>query len=364
MAFKLPELPYAVNSLEPFFDEKTMMIHHGKHHAGYTNKLNAAIAGTSLEKLSIKGILKNAGKHGAGVRNNGGGFFNHSLFWKILSPKGGGKPKGSSNFGKAFNRSFKSFEDFKTQFSTAAQTRFGSGWAWLCVNKSGGLFVTSTPNQDNPLMDVADKKGTPILGLDVWEHAYYLKYQNKRPDYVQAFFNLINWDQVNANYEAALVSNKKENSIKSTSSKNSKLMKSTAKKATAKKPKAKKATAKRKPTAKKKVAKKATAKKATAKKKPTAKKATTRKTTAKKSTAKKATAKRKPAAKKKTTAKKTTAKKSTAKKKTTAKKTTAKRKPVAKKKSTAKKTTARKTTAKRKPARKKVSLRRSAAKKK
>jgi len=204
MAFKLPDLPYDYKALQPHLDARTMKIHHTKHHAGYTAKLNAAIEGTPLAKKKIEDILKGASKHGAGVRNNGGGFYNHSLFWKVMSPEGGGEPKPTSKLGKAMAKSFKGYDDFKGQFKAAAGTRFGSGWAWLCVNKKGGLFVTSTPNQDNPLMDCAEKKGTPILGLDVWEHAYYLKYQNKRPDYVEAFFNVINWTEVSKLYNKAV----------------------------------------------------------------------------------------------------------------------------------------------------------------
>lgn len=203
MAFKLPDLPYDFDALQPHIDKRTMKIHHDKHHAGYTNNLNAAIKGTDLAEKSIEDILKKASKHGAGVRNNSGGYYNHSLFWKVMSPKGGGEPSAKSKLGKAMTKAFKDYETFKSTFSTAAGTRFGSGWAWLCVNKAGNLFITSTPNQDNPLMDVAEKKGTPILGLDVWEHAYYLKYQNKRPDYVAAFFNVINWDEVSKRYNAA-----------------------------------------------------------------------------------------------------------------------------------------------------------------
>jgi Fe-Mn family superoxide dismutase len=203
MAFKLPKLPYDFKALEPNIDAKTMEIHHGKHHAGYTSKLNAAIEGTPLEKSSIEDILKKAGKHGDAVRNNGGGFYNHSLFWKVMSPDGGGEPSANSKLGKAITKSFKSFENFKDEFSKAAGSRFGSGWAWLCARKSGTLFITSTPNQDNPLMDVAEKKGTPILGLDVWEHAYYLNYQNRRPDYIDAFFNVINWKEVAKMYNKA-----------------------------------------------------------------------------------------------------------------------------------------------------------------
>ncbi len=203
MAFKLPKLPYDYKALEPHVDAKTMEIHYGKHHAGYTAKLNAAIKDTPLAKKKIEDILKKASKHGAGVRNNGGGFYNHSLFWSVMSPNGGGEPKATTKLGKAMAKSFKSYDAFKAEFSAAAGTRFGSGWAWLCARKSGGLFITSTPNQDNPLMDCAEKKGTPILGLDVWEHAYYLNYQNRRPDYVAAFFNVINWDEVSKRYNKA-----------------------------------------------------------------------------------------------------------------------------------------------------------------
>jgi Fe-Mn family superoxide dismutase len=193
MAFKLPDLPYAFDALEPHIDARTMEIHHDRHHAGYTNNLNNAIAGTNLEGKSIEDILANVSGNGA-VRNNGGGYYNHNLFWTILSPNGGGAPDGA--LGDAINSKFGSFDGFKDEFSKAAATRFGSGWAWLIVDRAGNLAVTSTPNQDNPLMDVAEVKGTPILGLDVWEHAYYLKYQNKRPDYIQAFWNVVNWTEV------------------------------------------------------------------------------------------------------------------------------------------------------------------------
>jgi len=203
MAFTLPDLPYAQDALEPHIDARTMGIHHGKHHNGYTNKLNAAIAGTELEGKSIKEILANVSKHGAGVRNNGGGYFNHCLFWEVMSPDGGGEPSDKMNIKKAIDRDFGSFEEFKSQFAKAAGTRFGSGWAWLVVDDKDGLHITSTPNQDNPLMDVADVKGTPILGLDVWEHAYYLNYQNRRPDYVQAFFNVVDWAVVSKKYNDA-----------------------------------------------------------------------------------------------------------------------------------------------------------------
>ena len=194
MAFELPDLPYAHNALEPYIDARTMEIHHGKHHAGYTSKLNAAIEGSDLAGQSIEDILANVSKHGAGVRNNGGGYYNHCLFWEVMSPNGGGEPTGA--LADAINNSFGSFENFKDEFSKAAATQFGSGWAWLCDMGGGKLEVCSTPNQDNPLMDVTDCGGTPILGLDVWEHAYYLNYQNRRPDYINAFFNVVNWDNV------------------------------------------------------------------------------------------------------------------------------------------------------------------------
>lgn len=199
MAFELPKLPYAYDALEPHFDARTMEIHYSKHHAGYTNKLNAAIEGKDLG--SIEDILAKAGELGVGIRNNGGGYYNHSLFWEILSPNGGGEPTGE--LAEAINKAFGSFDEFKKAFSAAAATRFGSGWAWLCVKEGGEVAVCSTPNQDNPLMDVADCSGTPILGLDVWEHAYYLNYQNRRPDYISAFWNIVNWEKVAANYAAA-----------------------------------------------------------------------------------------------------------------------------------------------------------------
>ena len=200
MAFSLPELPYATDALEPHIDTKTMEIHHGKHHNGYTTKLNAAIEGTDLENQSIQDILANISKYSMAVRNNGGGYFNHDLFWKVMSPNGGGNPTGA--LAEAINDSFGSFDSFKEAFSKAAATRFGSGWAWLVVN-NGKLEVTITPNQDNPLMDIVEDSGTPILGLDVWEHAYYLNYQNRRPDYISAFFNVINWDEVARRFESA-----------------------------------------------------------------------------------------------------------------------------------------------------------------
>lgn len=201
MSFKLPDLPYAYDALEPHFDARTMEIHHSKHHNGYTTNLNAAIEGSDDEGASIESLLGNVSTRSTAVRNNGGGFYNHSLFWTVLSPNGGGKPSGA--LAEAIDKKFGSFEDFKEEFSSAAKTRFGSGWAWLIVDKRGDLGVSSTPNQDNPLMDVADVKGTPILGLDVWEHAYYLNYQNRRPDYVSAFWNIVNWDEVSKRYEAA-----------------------------------------------------------------------------------------------------------------------------------------------------------------
>ena len=198
MSFKLPKLPYAYDALEPHIDARTMEIHHSKHHNGYTNNLNNAIAGTELEGKSIEEICANPGLSGA-TRNNGGGYYNHSLFWQIMSPNGGGKPSG--DIGAAIDSAFGSFEAFKDEFSKAAATQFGSGWAWLCVS-NGKLEVCSTANQDNPIMGEGCK-GTPILGLDVWEHAYYLNYQNRRPDYIEAFFNVINWDEVAKRYAAA-----------------------------------------------------------------------------------------------------------------------------------------------------------------
>ncbi len=193
MSFTLPKLDYAYNALEPHIDGRTMEIHHTKHHQGYINNLNNAIQGTALEGKSIEEILANISSAPMAVRNNGGGHYNHELFWKMLSPNGGGTPKGALL--EAINSAFGSFEQFKDEFAKAAATRFGSGWAWL-VKTEKGLVITSTPNQDNPLMDIAEVKGTPILGLDVWEHAYYLNYQNRRPDYISAFFNVINWDEV------------------------------------------------------------------------------------------------------------------------------------------------------------------------
>lgn len=202
MAFELPKLAYDFNALEPHIDARTMEIHHGKHHAGYVNNLNAAIEGTDLASKSIEDILANVSKASVAVRNNGGGHFNHSLFWSVLSPNGGGAPQG--DLAAAINSQFGSLDALKEQFNKAAATRFGSGWAWLCVKADGSLEVCSTPNQDNPLMDVETNgcAGTPILGLDVWEHAYYLNYQNRRPDYISAFWNVINWDEVARRYQA------------------------------------------------------------------------------------------------------------------------------------------------------------------
>ena len=193
MSFQLPNLSYNHDALEPHIDSKTMQIHHGKHHAGYTNKLNAAIEGTDLEGKSIEEILKNLDMNNSAVRNNGGGYYNHCLFWEIIGPNCGGSPSGK--LADAINKNFGSFDEFKSKFSAAAATRFGSGWAWLCVDSDGGLEVCSTANQDNPLMPGECGK-TPILCLDVWEHAYYLNYQNRRPDYIDAFFNVINWEVV------------------------------------------------------------------------------------------------------------------------------------------------------------------------
>ena len=198
MAFELPSLNYSFDALEPHIDTKTMQIHHGKHHAGYTNNLNNAIKGTDLETMSIEAILAELDLNNAAVRNNGGGFFNHSLFWNVMGPNGGGVPSG--DLASAINDSFGSFDEFKSAFSKAAGTRFGSGWAWLCVHPGGKLEVCSTPNQDNPLMKGIGCGGQPILGLDVWEHAYYLNYQNRRPDYISGFFNVINWDFVSELY--------------------------------------------------------------------------------------------------------------------------------------------------------------------
>ncbi|OZI06347.1 superoxide dismutase [Siphonobacter sp. BAB-5385] len=201
MAFELAPLPYAADALEPHFDAQTMTIHHDRHHQTYVTNLNNAVAGTELEGKTLEDLLKNVGQLAPAVRNNGGGHWNHTFFWNILSPSGGGSPKG--DLAKAIDAKFGSFDALKEEFKKAATGRFGSGWAWLIVGEDGELAVTSTPNQDNPLMDVAEKKGKAIIGLDVWEHAYYLKYQNKRPDYIDAFWNVVSWDVAETNYQSA-----------------------------------------------------------------------------------------------------------------------------------------------------------------
>ena len=198
MAFELPKLPYAYDALEPHIDARTMEIHHGKHHNGYTTNLNNAIAGTDLEGQTIESILTSLDANNGAVRNNGGGFYNHRLFWNVMSPNGGGTPTGA--LADAINTAFGSFDGFKDAFAKAAATRFGSGWAWLCVHKGGTIEVCSTANQDNPLMPGIGCGGFPILGIDVWEHAYYLNYQNRRPDYIQAFFNVVDWKKVSEMY--------------------------------------------------------------------------------------------------------------------------------------------------------------------
>ncbi len=200
MAFTLPALPYGYDALEPHIDQLTMQIHHDKHHQAYVDNLNKAIAGTENENKSLEELIKNAGKLSAGVRNNGGGHWNHSFFWEILSPNGGGKPEGK--LASAIDEAFGSLDAMKEKFNAAGAGRFGSGWAWLIVN-GGKLSITSTPNQDNPLMDVAEAKGTPIFGADVWEHAYYLKYQNKRGDYLKAFWEAVNWKKAAELFEKA-----------------------------------------------------------------------------------------------------------------------------------------------------------------
>lgn len=199
MSFTLPDLDYSYNALERSIDARTMEIHHSKHHAGYTNNLNAAIDGTPLADKSIEAILADVSTQSTAIRNNGGGYYNHNLFWKILGPDGGGTPKGE--IGSAIDTNFGSFDNFKDLFSKAAATRFGSGWAWL-IKQSDKLVISSTPNQDNPLMDLAEVKGTPILAIDVWEHAYYLKYQNRRPDYIAAFWDVVNWNEVEKRLKA------------------------------------------------------------------------------------------------------------------------------------------------------------------
>jgi Fe-Mn family superoxide dismutase len=194
MAFELPALAYATDALEPHIDKMTMEIHHGKHHQAYVDNLNKALAGTDSANAKIEDILKSISKFPMPVRNNGGGHYNHSLYWSIMSPNGGGTPSG--DLAKAIDAAFGSFDAFKQKFAESGTTRFGSGWAWLCLKADGTLCVCSTPNQDNPLMDIAECPGTPLLGMDVWEHAYYLKYQNKRPDYIAAFWNVVNWNAV------------------------------------------------------------------------------------------------------------------------------------------------------------------------
>jgi superoxide dismutase, Fe-Mn family len=201
MAFVLDPLPYANNALEPHFDALTMEIHHDRHHNAYVTNLNAAVAGTENEGKSLEELFANMSKLSMPIRNNGGGHFNHTLFWNILSPNGGGAPSGA--LGDAIASTFGSFDAFKDEFKKASIGRFGSGWAWLIVKADGSLAISSTPNQDNPLMDVAEVKGTPVLGLDVWEHAYYLKFQNKRPDYIDTFWNVVSWEAVAARYAAA-----------------------------------------------------------------------------------------------------------------------------------------------------------------
>lgn len=201
MAFVLDPLPYPSDALEPNIDKQTMEIHHGKHHNAYVTNLNNAVAGTEMENLSIDELVANVSKYPVAVRNNGGGHFNHTLFWNILSATGGGGPTGQ--LAGAIDQKFGSYDAFKEEFTKAATTRFGSGWAWLIVNADGELAITSTPNQDNPLMDVAEQKGTPVIGLDVWEHAYYLKYQNKRPDYIAAFWNVVDWNAAEKRYQQA-----------------------------------------------------------------------------------------------------------------------------------------------------------------
>ncbi|TBW27029.1 superoxide dismutase [Gramella sp. KN1008] len=201
MSFELPKLKYAFDALEPNIDARTMEIHHGKHHAGYTKKLNDAIEGTDMDGKNIENILQNLDMSNSAVRNNGGGYYNHSLFWEIMSPDGGGKPSGE--LAEAIDSAYGSFEAFKDEFSKAAAGQFGSGWAWLCVHEGGKVEVCSTANQDNPLMPEIGCGGTPILGIDVWEHAYYLNYQNRRPDYIEAFFNVIDWEEVGSRYAKA-----------------------------------------------------------------------------------------------------------------------------------------------------------------
>lgn len=202
MSFELPKLPYDFNALEPHIDARTMEIHHGKHHQAYVTNLNNAIAGTDAENLSIEDICRNISKYPMAVRNNGGGHFNHDLFWKIMKQGGGGAPSGA--LGEAITSTFGTFDEFKAKFGTAGVTRFGSGWSWLIVTPEKKLVVASMPNQDNPLMDLAEVKGTPVMGLDVWEHAYYLHYQNRRPDYIAAWWNVVNWDEIARRFQEAM----------------------------------------------------------------------------------------------------------------------------------------------------------------
>ena len=202
MSFQLPDLNYGFDALEPHIDAKTMQVHHGKHHAGYTSKLNAAVEGTDLEGKSIEDLLSNLDLSNSAVRNNGGGYYNHCLFWEIMSPNGGGSPSG--DLLSAIEKAFGSFDEFKVEFSKAAATRFGSGWAWLCAHSDGSLEICSTANQDNPIMNGIGCGGSPILGLDVWEHAYYLNYQNRRPDYINGFFNVIDWAKVGEKYNSSI----------------------------------------------------------------------------------------------------------------------------------------------------------------
>ena len=202
MSFQLPDLNYGFDSLEPHIDAKTMQIHHGKHHAGYTSKLNAAVEGTDLEGKNIEDLLSTLDLSNSAVRNNGGGYYNHCLFWEIMSPNGGGSPSG--DLLSAIEKAFGSFDEFKAEFSKAAATRFGSGWAWLCAHSDGSLEICSTANQDNPIMNGIGCGGSPILGLDVWEHAYYLNYQNRRPDYINGFFNVIDWAKVGEKYNSSI----------------------------------------------------------------------------------------------------------------------------------------------------------------
>jgi len=199
MSFELPKLPYAFDALEPYIDARTMEIHYTKHHAAYINNLNNAIKDTELENKSLEAILSEASKVAPAVRNNSGGIYNHNLFWTVMKPNGGGLPTG--DLADAINKAFGSFDSFKEKFNTAAATRFGSGWAWLVKNSKGELQICSSPNQDNPLMDVSEVKGLPVLGLDVWEHAYYLHYQNRRPDYIAAFWNVVNWAEVSKRFK-------------------------------------------------------------------------------------------------------------------------------------------------------------------